>query len=974
MKNTILTFARFSMAIIAVVTFMVQNGNAQNVRTDQIVAYQNYLNPGFAIRLSAASTLGVNYSILMPPAAPTAIGQTMAVDSIFGSTYRMSWQAVGGGGGGGGTDWSLTGNTAINPAINYLGTTDAQPLIIRTNNVERLRILSGGNVGIGTNNPTQKLQVAGNVFISGGNQFLLGNAGGFTSSFTTPGGQTTNINYTLPPTLPTATGFLQSNSSGTMSWFGLPAGASLLKGQMGIPTRIAFWSDTSELSHDANLFWDNTNKRVGVGTANPSQPLHVVGNVLVASTGGLSKSLQLQNPAATFFTSFKAGAQTADITYTTPISLPPINGFMQTNNSGTMTWQAIPSGQSVVTGKGSFTRVAFWSDTTQLSSNANLYWDDINSRLGIGTSTPSQPMQLKGNALLSAVSGSAPQLQMENPAGTFKTTFQAGAQTSNINYLLPTSLPASSGYLLSNATGNMNWQAIPFGETLVTGTGVATRVAFWTSGTALGSNSNLFWDNTNSRLGIGENNPTQPLHVKGNILISANLGNANQLQLQEPDGVFSSTFKAADQVTAIDYTLPGTKPTANQILTVTNVAGTNVTLDWVSSGGSAGWSLTGNGGTTPGTNYVGTTDNKVFEIHVNETDAALQGSKRVMKFEPNATSANLIGGYQANSVTAGKVGAVIGGGGSNGNTNSVTDDYGAIVGGLANLAGRRSFVGGGETNLATGARSVVGGGETNTAGGITSVILGGSNNSASGDSSSILGGRSNTASGKYASVLGGLGLKLGAKSVGYSGQSGATQTDLSSGSNIAYFGDVNMWIGNTTSSSAELRFYEPNSSATYSGTNFTSFKAGTQNTDISYVLPLVSGNVNEVLHNDGSGNLSWSNPIAGGNLSYSTTSPGTYGGNQNNLSLGVANYSVFRIGATAAINITGIDAAGVADGRMIILINIGANAITLQNNDANSNAANRFRLKAATLVLNTDEVVQLMYDATTGRWRPIAIY
>ncbi len=948
---------------------MMESSTAQNVRTDQIVAYQNYLSPAFAIQLSSAPALNTNYSILMPPAAPTAVGQTMTVASIAGSNYTMSWTAPGGG-----SSWSLTGNTSINPAINYLGTTDAQPLIFRTNGTERMRILSTGNVGIGITNPTQKLQVDGNVLISGGNQLLISNAGGFASSFTTPGGQVTNINYTLPSSLPSANGFLQVNSSGTMSWFGLPTGSSLLKGQVGIPTRIAFWSDTSELSHDANLFWDNTNKRVGVGTANPSQPLHVVGNILVASQSGVAKSLQLQNPAGTFFTSFKAGAQTADITYTTPTGLPPINGFMQTTNTGTMTWQAIPSGQSVITGKGAFTRVAFWSDTNQLSSNANLYWDDVNSRLGLGTAAPTQPFHMKGNALLSATSGVAPQLQMENPAGTFKTTFQAGAQTSNINYLLPLTLPASSGYLLSNATGNLNWQAIPFGETLVTGTGTATRVAFWTSSTALGSNSNLFWDNTNSRLGIGVAVPTQPLHISGNILISATSGAANQLQLQEPGGVFSSTFKSAAQVTAIDYTLPGTKPTVNQVLTVAAVAGTNVTLDWVSAGGSSGWSTTGNGGTNPGTNYIGTTDNKAFEIHINETDAASQGSKRVMRFEPNTSSANIIGGYQANSVTAGKIGAVISGGGANGNINSVSDDFGVIVGGTSNNAGKRSFVGGGETNLATGIKSVISGGETNTASGITSVIAGGSNNTATGDSSSILGGRSNSAAGKYASVLGGIGLKLGGKSVGYSGQSGVTQTDLSGTSNIAYFGDVNMWLGNTTSSPAELRFYEPNSSATYSGTNYTAFKAGTQNVDITYTLPTTPANTNDVLHNDGSGNLAWSNPISGGKLAYSVNSPGTFGANQNNLSLGLSTYSVFRISAAAAVNLTGIDAAGVADGRIIILINVGANAITLQNNDGNSNPANRFRLKAATLVLNADEVVQLMYDATTGSWRAIGTY
>ena len=35
---------------------------------------------------------------------------------------------------GGGSGWSLTGNAATNPATNFIGTTDAQPLKLRTNN------------------------------------------------------------------------------------------------------------------------------------------------------------------------------------------------------------------------------------------------------------------------------------------------------------------------------------------------------------------------------------------------------------------------------------------------------------------------------------------------------------------------------------------------------------------------------------------------------------------------------------------------------------------------------------------------------------------------------------------------------------------------------------------------------------------------------------------------------------------------
>jgi hypothetical protein len=61
------------------------------------------------------------------------------------------------------SNWSLTGNMGTNPSVNFIGTIDGQPLVVRTNNAERLRVDAAGNVGIGTNNPTAKLNVDGSV-------------------------------------------------------------------------------------------------------------------------------------------------------------------------------------------------------------------------------------------------------------------------------------------------------------------------------------------------------------------------------------------------------------------------------------------------------------------------------------------------------------------------------------------------------------------------------------------------------------------------------------------------------------------------------------------------------------------------------------------------------------------------------------------------------------------------------------------
>lgn len=65
------------------------------------------------------------------------------------------------------SNWSLSGNSGTNPATQFLGTVDGQPLVIRTDNNERMRIDANGNVGIGTNNPTAKLEVDGTVKLQG---------------------------------------------------------------------------------------------------------------------------------------------------------------------------------------------------------------------------------------------------------------------------------------------------------------------------------------------------------------------------------------------------------------------------------------------------------------------------------------------------------------------------------------------------------------------------------------------------------------------------------------------------------------------------------------------------------------------------------------------------------------------------------------------------------------------------------------
>lgn len=61
------------------------------------------------------------------------------------------------------SNWSLNGNSGTDSTLNFLGTVDGKPLVMKTNNAERLRISSDGNIGIGTNAPTAALEVNGSV-------------------------------------------------------------------------------------------------------------------------------------------------------------------------------------------------------------------------------------------------------------------------------------------------------------------------------------------------------------------------------------------------------------------------------------------------------------------------------------------------------------------------------------------------------------------------------------------------------------------------------------------------------------------------------------------------------------------------------------------------------------------------------------------------------------------------------------------
>lgn len=163
---------------------------------------------------------------------------------------------------------------------------------------------------------------------------------------------------------------------------------------------------------------------------------------------------------------------------------------------------------------------------------------------------------------------------------------------------------------------------------------------------------------------------------------------------------------------------------------------------------SSGWSLSGNSGTTPGTDFLGTTDNKALVLKVN--------GQQAISLVPDDTTASLIMGDSANSIGPNLSGSVIGGGGWNNHPNKITNSFAVIGGGFDNTAGGLiSTIGGGSYNATSDNWTTVGGGYNNSAEGYISTVAGGNDNTSSGTKSVVAGGDNNVASGLFSSIGGG---------------------------------------------------------------------------------------------------------------------------------------------------------------------------------------------------------------------------
>lgn len=247
---------------------------------------------------------------------------------------------------------------------------------------------------------------------------------------------------------------------------------------------------------------------------------------------------------------------------------------------------------------------------------------------------------------------------------------------------------------------------------------------------------------------------------------------------------------------------------------------------------------------------------------------------------PDYLGKNFVGGGSSNGVEEG-IGCTIAGGIENfvltisSARQNVPQWYNSILGGYGNQidSTARVTIGGGGTNGVEGQdSSSILGGYLNQIINTTPVTLPGfpaatyktiDPVNATGVGNAILGGIANwIKDGRESSILGGAFLQIGAYSFGYQNAHTRSftninggeidratfpqtteppQVDVSAFNDIGYFGDVDIWIGNTDSTARKLKFFEPNADLDFSSTNYSSFEAQAQGADIKYVLPAAAG-------------------------------------------------------------------------------------------------------------------------------------
>jgi hypothetical protein len=362
------------------------------------------------------------------------------------------------------------------------------------------------------------------------------------------------------------------------------------------------------LPPDGMVIYFTTTKQLLLRVNSSWQPL--TKGSAISSLNGLTATVQ----------TFATGAAGTDVNI---VSSGTAHTFNIPDASGTARG-LITTGAQTLAGSKTFTAAPIFSSLTQgsipfigssgviLQNNSSLFWDAVNSRLGVGTTTPSTKLHVTGTNPLTLT---GVQLGTNTSADSLLTI------TNGLVRKLPVSTfatPVTTGNLTETGSSILT---ITGGTGAVVGSGTTLQVK-QASASQNGFLSSADWTTFNNKLSTVDTTNIASFSVKVRSLFGAGTG----IGYNAATGVFSNTgvtsVNGNTGALTMDTTYISNFATKTRSLFS---AGTGITYNAAtgiisSTAASTGWQLLGNAGTVPANHFIGTTDAQPFITRTNNVE------------------------------------------------------------------------------------------------------------------------------------------------------------------------------------------------------------------------------------------------------------------------------------------------------------------------------------------------------------------
>ncbi|HRH33521.1 MAG TPA: tail fiber domain-containing protein [Catalimonadaceae bacterium] len=593
--------------------------------------------------------------------------------------------------------WALTGNSGTNPAINFMGTTDNVPLVIKANNT-RVGFLNSplGMVVFGRNAGTNLSSfTTGNVILgdsaagstpsnAGSSAIVIGDRAGKSASQLTQ-----NI------LIGNQAG--EKNSASNVTLIGLFSG---LQNAGSGNTMVGAFSGQANTSGDGNSFFGSS---AGTATTTGRQ------NGFFGMNSGISNTTGSQN---TFSGPF-AGLKNTNGSHNTYVGF--MTGANATTGSGN-TFLGDSAGLSNVGGgdnvaigrKARFTvsnltnAIAIGTNTAVGASNSMVLGNGVN--VGIGTSSPSEKLHVVGSirmvdgnegvgkVLTSDANGKA---IWQSPAPVAPT----GPASGDLSGTYPNPAVAKIQGTAVSATTPTTGQVLAFNGTTALWQNPAPVAP---TGTASGDLSGTYPNPAVAKIQGTLVSTTVP--ISGQVLaFNGTTALWQNPAPSAPTGTASGDLAGTYPNPTVDaiqgFSISSTPPANGQVLQYN--AGTFTWTPTSLPGASNDWTISGNSGTNGSTSFIGTTDNISLNFRTNNVRAGkLDHVNNNTLFGTSSGSAavtgtdnTLIGASAGTALSTGLSNTCVGKGSGSAITSSVNNTFLGTNAGNLNTSSNNTYLG-----------------------------------------------------------------------------------------------------------------------------------------------------------------------------------------------------------------------------------------------------------------------------------------